>query len=334
MSLLDRIGGTPLLCLEDIFVKLECSNPGGSVKDRIARFILEEAQRRGELRPGDTIVEATSGNTGIAMSMVGRALGHPVLIFMPEHMSVERRRMIEALGAEVRLTPKADGFEGPILIRDTYRGRAGFYVPDQFGNPDNARCHRQNTGRELVDQLREQGCSRLDYFVAGVGTGGTLMGIGQALREAMPGVRVVAVEPAESNVMCGGPPGEHGIMGIGDGFIPAIIDMKAVDDVLCATTEEAHAAANEIRERYGHCVGRSSGANMVVARRLRDRGARVATLWPDCSDRYGSVGLAPPSSSEVTCPMRSDCQARARELLGTPSAGGRAVVSPPGPAAQ
>ena len=316
MSSLDRIGKTPLVRIEDIFVKLECSNPGGSVKDRIALFMLDEAKKRRELRPGDTIVEATSGNTGIALSMVGRALGHRVLIFMPEHMSLERRRMIEALGAEVRLTPKAEGFEGPIKIRDTYRGRAGYYVPDQFANPDNARCHELTTGRELVDQLREQGCQRLDCFVAGVGTGGTLMGVGRALRAAMPGVRLIAVEPAESNVMCGRPAGEHGIMGIGDGFIPAIVDLREVDEVSCASTEEAHAAADEIRARYGFCVGRSAGANTVVARRLRDAGALVATLWPDCSDRYSSVGLASPASSDVTCPLKSACEARGRELLG------------------
>src|SRR5207247_1949061 len=142
MNALDRIGQTPLVEIEGIFVKLECSNPCGSVKDRIALFMLREAAARGELEPGDTIVEATSGNTGIAMSMVGRALGHRVLIFMPEHMSLERRRMMQALGAEVRLTPKDEGFEGPIRIRDTYRGKRGYYVPDQFANPDNARCHR------------------------------------------------------------------------------------------------------------------------------------------------------------------------------------------------
>jgi cysteine synthase A len=318
MSSLDlcwNIGRTPLVSIEGIFVKLECSNPGGSVKDRIALFMLEEARRRGELSPGDTIVEATSGNTGIALSLVGRALGYRVLIFMPDHMSLERRRMIEALGAEVRLTPKSDGFEGPIRIRDTYRGRPGYYVPDQFGNPDNARCHRLTTGRELIDQLRERGCARIDCFVAGVGTGGTLMGVGRALRDAMPGVRVIAVEPAESNVMCGGPPGDHGIMGIGDGFVPPIVDMSAVDGVMCASTEEAHAAADEIRARYGYCVGRSAGANTAVARRLRDEGLVVATLWPDCSDRYASVGLAPPSASDVACPLRSTCRARGRELL-------------------
>ena len=315
MATLDRIGNTPLLRLDGIWIKLECSNPSGSVKDRIARFLLEEAMRRGELAAGDTIVEATSGNTGIAMSLVGRELGCKVLIFMPEHMSLERRRMMEALGAEVRLTPKSEGFEGPIRVRDTFRGRKGYYVPDQFGNPDNARCHRLTTGRELLAQLAEQGCTHLDYFVAGVGTGGTLMGVAAAVKEAMPDCRIVAVEPAESNVMCGGEAGEHGIMGIGDGFVPPIVDLGRVDRVLCATTAEAHETAERIRARHGYCVGRSSGANTAVALRLAAEGASVATLWPDCSDRYVSLGLESPSAGGVVCPLQAVCAERGRALL-------------------
>jgi cysteine synthase A len=315
MDLLDRIGRTPLVEAEGLFVKLECSNPGGSVKDRIARFILLEARRRGELKPGDTIVEATSGNTGIAMSMVGRQLGHPVIIYMPEHMSVERRRYIEAFGAEVRLTPREQGFEGPIAIRDTFRGRPGYYVPDQFGNPDNARCHQETTGREIVEQLRERGVQRVDAFVAGVGTGGTLMGVGAALRAAFPGLRVVAVEPSESNVMCGRSAGEHQIQGIGDGFIPPIVDMAQVSDVEAVPSDKARRVAEEIRRVHGHCVGMSSGANTAAARRLRDRGLTVVTVWADCSDRYGSMGLGGPDSAEVRCPLRESCAARGAELL-------------------
>ncbi len=316
VGILDRIGGTPLVLIEDILVKLECSNPGGSVKDRIARFMLEEARRRGELRPGDVIVEATSGNTGIALALVARELGHRALIFMPEHMSPERRCMIETLGAVVQLTPKEQGFEGPIEIRNTYRGRPGFYVPDQFGNPDNVRCHRLTTGRELAEQLGQRGHPQIDAFVAGVGTGGTLMGVGQALRETMSRLRLVAVEPAESDVMSGGAPGNHGIMGIGDGFVPDIVDLRDIDEIVRVSTEEARAAAEEIRSDHGFCVGMSAGANFVAARRLRDRGLAVATLWPDCSDRYGSVGLEPPSSDEVSCPLREECVERFREMLG------------------
>jgi cysteine synthase A len=315
INVLARIGGTPLLRVDGVFVKLECSNPGGSVKDRIARFMLEEARARGDLRPGDTVVEATSGNTGIALALVAPLLGHPVIIFMPEHMSEERRRMLEALGAQVHLTPEAESFAGAIARRDAFRGKPGYFVPDQFANPDNTRCHRLTTGRELVTQLREQGCESLDWFAAGVGTGGTLMGIGEALREAMPGARIAAVEPDESAVMSGGAPGDHGIMGIGDGFIPALMSMSAVDEVVRVSTADAHAEAERIRHEHGYCVGRSAGANMVAALRLHARGATVATVWPDCADRYISVRLEPPSSDEVTCPLRSTCAARAREML-------------------
>jgi cysteine synthase A len=316
MSLLERIGRTPLLNVDGVFIKLECANPGGSVKDRVARFMLEEAARRGELLPGDTVVEATSGNTGIALAMVGPLLGHPVLIFMPEHMSEERRRMLAALGAEVRLTPKADGFAGAIALRDSYRGRAGYFVPDQFGNPDNTRCHRETTGVELIGQLGHHDCQQLDWFVAGVGTGGTLMGVGQALRAAMRGVRIAAVEPEESAVMSGGCAGDHGIMGIGDGFIPELVDMEIVDEVVRVSTTDAHAAAKHIRREHGYCVGLSAGANMVAALRLRDRGGTVATVWPDCADRYVSVGLESPSSDAVSCPLLSACEVRARAMLG------------------
>ena len=316
MGLLERIGQTPLLDVDGVFIKLECCNPGGSVKDRIARFMLEEAARRGELLPGDTVVEATSGNTGIALAMVGPLLGHRVIIFMPEHMSEERGRMLAALGADVRLTRKADGFEGAIALRDSYRGREGYFVPDQFGNPDNTRCHRETTGAELIGQLGHHGCARLDWFVAGVGTGGTLMGVGQALRASMPGVRIAAVEPEESAVMSGGTAGEHGIMGIGDGFIPDLVDMELVDEVVRVSTADAHAAAERLRREHGYCVGRSSGANTVAALRLRERGGAVATVWPDCADRYVSVGLEPPASDEVSCPLRSACEARGRAMLG------------------
>ncbi len=310
------MAGTPRIKIEDIHVKLECANRSGSVKDRIADFMLREARRRGELRPGDTVVEATSGNTGIALARAGRELGHRVRIYMPEHMSAERRRLMEFWGAEVILTPREESFPGAIARRDRFRGRPGFYVPDQFGNPDNVRCHRVRTGRELVRQLQETDTRALDAFVAGVGTGGTLMGVGQALRERWPAVRLVAVEPAESAVMSGGAPGEHGIQGIGDGFIPDLVDLSAVTEVATVSTAEACATAREILERHGYCVGISSGANFAVARRLRDEGLIVATLWPDCSDRYVSLGLAPPSPRASRCPRAARCAARATGAAG------------------
>ena len=311
----DRVGGTPLIEVEGIWVKLECANPGGSVKDRIAGFMLREAAARGELRPGDTVVEATSGNTGIALARAGAALGHPVLIFMPEHMSAERRGMMEALGAEVRLTPRAASFVGAVATRDTYRGRPGYYVPDQFANPDNVLCHRLTTGRELVDQLRLSGVHALDWFVAGIGTGGTLMGVAQALRAEMPGVRIAAVEPDESAVLSGDVAGEHGIMGIGDGFVPELVDRGAIDQVVRVSSGDAHDAAERLRRLHGYCVGRSSGANQLAALRLAEHGQEVATVWPDCSDRYVSVGLESPASHEVTCPLRTLCLERSRGML-------------------
>ncbi len=314
-AILQHIGNTPLVLIDGIWVKLECANPGGSVKDRIAKFMLQAATERGELKPGDTIVEATSGNTGIAIAMVARELGHPVIIWMPEHMSEERVAMIEALGADVRLTPKYEGFERPIAIRDSYRGRHGYYIPDQFANPDNIRCHRQTTGAEIALQLLIKDSLRLDAFVAGVGTGGTLMGVGQALRETMPEIRIVAVEPEESAVMGGGAPGEHGIPGIGDGFIPDLIDMDFVDEAIAVCTADADAAAHAIHDKHGYCVGMSAGANMVAAGRLRDRGMDVATVWPDCSDRYISMGLDSPGEGSGTCPLRSRCAARWEQVI-------------------
>ena len=315
MSDLDLIGSTPLVRVDSVLVKLECSNPSGSVKDRIAAFMLREAAKRGELQPGDTVVEATSGNTGIAMALAARELGHRAIIYMPEHMSAERVAYIRAFGAEVRLTPVEGGFELPIEKRDEFKGRSGYYVPDQFGNPDNVRCHRETTGVELARQVLEEGIETLDAFVAGTGTGGTLMGTGQALKERWPSLRIVAVEPAESAVMSGGEPGEHGIQGIGDGFIPDLVDMDFVDEVAVIPTAEAKAESARIRAEHGHCVGMSAGANMLAARKLVARGLVVATLWPDCSDRYGSMGLEAPATEGSTCPLKETCADRARKLL-------------------
>lgn len=307
---------TPLLEVEGVLVKLECANRGGSVKDRIARHILGRALASGELRPGDTVVEATSGNTGIALALAARRLDLRAIVFMPEHMSPERRRIMERLGAVVRLTPRAESFAGACARRDTYRGRSGFFIPDQFANPENSECHRTTTGRELVTQVRARGGMPLGAFVAGVGTGGTLMGVSAALREAFPGVRRVAVEPDESAVMSGGPAGEHGIAGIGDGFVPALVDLRQVDEVMRIPTAEAHATARRLHREHGYCVGPSAGANFAAALRLRDRGLRTATLWPDCADRYGSQGFAPPADAGTTCPLRSYCRERTHMLFG------------------
>jgi cysteine synthase A len=315
-SVLDRIGNTPMLRLVRVFVKLECANPCGSVKDRIAWHMIMAAAKRGDLAPDSTIVETTSGNTGIALAMVARELGYRLIVYMPEHMSVERRHMMQRLGAEVRLTKREEGFEGAVRARDEYKGRPGFWVPDQFANPDNAACHRATTGQEIIRQLHAYGRPRIDYFVAGVGTGGTLMGVGQALREAMPHMKIVAVEPSESNALCGGPTGEHGIMGIGDGFVPDLIDRNLIDEVMTVSTAQALGTARQIRNSYGYCVGVSSGANMHVAFRLRRRDAKVVTIWPDSADRYASVGLDSVSPTRSRCKLQPFCLARARALLG------------------
>ena len=318
-SPLDLIGSTPLIEADGVFCKLECSNPTGSVKDRIAKFLLERAMSRGDLRPGDTVVEATSGNTGIAMAHAARALGCKAILYLPEHMSAERIELMRELGAEVRLTPREESFEGAVRRRDEHAGRPGCFIPDQFGNPENPQCHEETTGAELVQQLRARGLGDavpLGAFVAGTGTGGSLMGVARALRKAWPRVRIVAVEPVESEVMQGGPPGEHGIQGIGDGFIPPIVDMAEVDDVRSVSTGDAHAEALRIHESLGHCVGRSAGANMLVARRLAETGMSVATLWPDCSDRYVSLGLHPPSSGATTCELHDQCSLRRADVLG------------------
>lgn len=308
-------GCTELLAVGGIVVKQECTNPTGSIKDRVARFMLEEAMTRGELAEGDIVVEATSGNTGIALAHQCARLGLRLIVFMPDHMSPERVHMMRRLGADVQLTPERESFPGAVARRDAYRGREGYYVPDQFGNPDNARCHELGTGRELVEQLHALGWSRLDAFVAGVGTGGTLMGVGRALRAAFPGVRLVAVEPRESAVLSGGHAGSHGIAGIGDGFVPALVDRTAIDEVVTVSTHEALETATHLRTEYGHCVGVSSGANSWAAFRVARTLAHVATVWPDSADRYGSAGLVASGAADVACAHAERCRARARWLL-------------------
>lgn len=337
-KLIDHVGGTPLVEIDGIHVKMECANPGGSVKDRVAVYMLREALRRGDLYPGDTVVEATSGNTGIALTLAAREVGCRTLIFMPEHMSVERRQMMVRAGAEVRLTPRAESFAGACARRDEYRTRSGHWVPDQFANPDNTRCHRETTGAELVRQLRDRGVTRLGAFVAGVGTGGTLMGVGEALREAFPEVQLVAVEPCESAVMSGGPAGDHGIMGIGDGFIPPLLDRTRVDAVSQVSTAEAHAECARLRANHGWCVGVSSGANLLAAARFAAsqpaaRKLPVATIWPDSSDRYGSVGLPAPSAETSCCPLAHVCQKRIVALLDPAPEAGSAIGLVAGPVA-
>jgi cysteine synthase A len=282
--------------VERVWAKLECVNPTGSIKDRIARYLLAESRRRGLLAPGQRIVEATSGNTGIALAALAARLGHPVTIVMPENMTEERKAILRALGAELVLVSAEGSFAEAAAVRDRLAREHGWFNPDQFSNPLNAECHERTTGAELLRQLRGR---RLDAFVAGVGTGGTLIGVGRALRNVYPRLRIVAVEPEESAVMSGGAPGSHGISGIGDGFLPALAAggdgrlHPLIGEVVSVSTGDALAASRELATRHGFCVGISSGANFVAAAALAARGLAVATIFADGFTKYRSRGLTP-----------------------------------------
>jgi cysteine synthase A len=296
-DVLDSIGNTPLIRLRkvsddtgcEIFAKAEFLNPGGSIKDRIARHIVLEAERRGELKPGSTIVEVTSGNTGIALSMVGAMRGYRVIIILPRSVSVERRQMIEAFGAELELLDEINDIQS--AIRDTEAkaaGREDIFLPRQFANPDNIEAHRRTTGPEILRQMRRP----IDAFVMGVGTGGTIMGVGRALREGGSKARIVAVEPDESAVMSGEKRGRHGIQGLADGFIPDIVQLDEIDQVIRIKTPEAVERAHEMSREEGLLVGISSGANILAATRLAKEmgpGHTIVTVLPDRGERYLSV---------------------------------------------
>ncbi len=291
------VGGTPLIKVEGVFAKLECTNPCGSIKDRIGRYILEESERRGLIRPGQRIVEATSGNTGIAFAWLAAKKGYPITIVMPENMTEERKEALRTLGADVILCSKEGSFAEAAQIRDRLASENGWFNPDQFSNPLNVECHEVTTGQEIIDQIAVRQVARVDAFVAGVGTGGTLIGVGRRLRAAFPGVHLVAVEPTESAVMGGGSAGPHGISGIGDGFVPPIAGNgsgglhPSIDEVSAVSTADAQQAARHLAEAHGYCVGVSSGANFLAAKRLLDRYETVVTVFADGYAKYQSVGL-------------------------------------------
>jgi len=295
----DRSGDTPLVEVDGVWAKLECTNPCGSIKDRIAEYILEESEARGLLRPGTRIVEATSGNTGIAFAYYARKRGYEITIVMPENMTEERKQMVRSLGADLILCSAEGSFAEAARIRDALAREHGWFNPDQFSNPLNVECHYSSTGREILLQIARAAAGRpIGAFVAGVGTGGTLIGVGRRLREVFPKVRIVAVEPAESAVMSGGRAGQHMIQGIGDGFIPAIASDGAggvhalIDEVERVGSEEAKASALRLSEVHGFCVGISSGANLVAARRVAQRVVGVVvTVFPDGYAKYQSQGL-------------------------------------------
>ena len=290
-SVLDLIGNTPLLKLngERVFAKAEFFNPGGSIKDRVAVAMLEGAERDGRLKADSIIVEPTSGNTGIGVALVGRLKGYTVRIVMPEGMSVERKKLIQALGAELILTADQDGIPGAVKrARQMADQDARIFMPQQFENPDNPRVHYEETAHELWRQMT----GNIDCFVAGVGSGGTLQGVGKFLKEHKPGVKIVAVEPKNVSALLGHEPGLHQIQGIGDGFIPAILDVSLVDDVIEVTDEEAITTTRQLGACNGLLVGISSGANVWAARQLtKTIKGNIATVLPDRAERYFSTAL-------------------------------------------
>jgi cysteine synthase A len=290
-NILDLIGNTPLLELagERVFAKAEFLNPGGSIKDRVALAMLEGAERDGRLSPESIIVEPSSGNTGIGLALVGRLKGYRVRIVMPEGMSEERKKLIKALGAELVLTPDEDGIAGAVERTERMPEEdPNVFIPQQFENPDNPRVHYEETARELWRQMGGE----IACFVAGVGSGGTLQGVGKYLREHKPDTLVVAVEPKNVSALLGHEPGLHQIQGIGDGFIPGVLDVSLVDEVVEVSDEDAIETTRRLGRDFGLLVGISSGANVWAARHLADRiDGNVATVLPDRAERYFSTAL-------------------------------------------
>ena len=290
-NILELIGNTPLLQLkgERIFAKAEFLNPGGSIKDRVALAMLEAAERDGKLKADTIITEPTSGNTGIGLALVGRLMGYKVRIVMPEGMSVERKKLIKALGAELVLIPDEEGLGGAVKrVKQMAAEDKRIYVPQQFENPENPRVHYEETARELWHQMG----GNISCFVAGVGSGGTLQGVGKFLKEHKANAKIVAVEPKDSSALLGHEPGLHQIQGIGDGFIPDVLDVSMVDDVVEVTDDDAIETTRQLSRDCGLLVGISSGANVWAARQLtKTIDGNITTVLPDRAERYFSTAL-------------------------------------------
>lgn len=298
----ELIGHTPLLELSriesahklqaKIIAKLEYFNPAGSVKDRIAKAMIEEAERAGKLKPGAVIIEPTSGNTGIGLASVAAARGYKAIIVMPETMSVERRQLMKAYGAEVVLSDGSKGMKGAIAkAQELAEATPNSFIPGQFVNPANPKAHLETTGPEIFEDTDGQ----VDIFVAGVGTGGTVTGVGKYLKSKKPGVKIVAVEPASSAVLSTGVPGPHKIQGIGAGFVPDVLDTKIYDEIITVSNENAFATGREFGRTEGVLVGISSGAALwaaiELAKRAENKGKNIVVLLPDTGDRYLSTTL-------------------------------------------
>lgn len=298
-SVTELIGKTPIVKLNkivpedsaDVFVKLEFFNPGGSVKDRIALSMIEKAEHDGLLKPGDTIIEPTSGNTGIGLSMVGVAKGYKVIIVMPETMSIERRLLMKGYGAELILTPGADGISGSIREAERLAKENGYFLPLQFENEANPLVHEKTTGPEIHQAF---GVNGLDAFVAGIGTGGTITGAGRELKRVYPKIELIGVEPAESAILEGKEAGPHKIQGIGTGFVPKTLDTSVYDKVLSVSGDEAMETAREVGRKEGILVGISSGAAIAAALKVAKelgKGKKVLAVVPDNGERYLSTAL-------------------------------------------
>lgn len=274
-----------------IYGKAEFLNPGGSIKDRVAKNMIEQAEKSGELRPGMTIVEPTSGNTGIGLAFVGVRKGYRVIIAMPENMSEERKKIIRALGAELVLTPPEESIDGSVKKAEELAAQMGnCFIPQQFVNPNNPAIHYNTTAVELYDQLE----GKVDIFVSGLGSGGTLQGIGKYLKEKNPDLKVAAVEPKNVSALLGHEPGLHSIQGIGDGFIPDVLDTSLIDDIIEVTDEDAIRTARELASVQGLLCGTSSGANVWACKMLAEKYGKdkvIATVLADRMERYFSTGL-------------------------------------------
>lgn len=297
-SVSELIGKTPIVKLNrivesdsaDIYLKLEFMNPGSSVKDRIALAMIEDAEKKGLLKEGDTIIEPTSGNTGIGLAMVAAAKGYNAILVMPETMSIERRNLLRAYGAELVLTPGPEGMGGAIRKATELAKEHGYFIPQQFKNQSNPEIHRLTTGPEIIEQMGD----RLDAFIAGIGTGGTITGAGEVLKEAYKDIKIYAVEPADSPVLSGGKPGPHKIQGIGAGFVPETLDVEVYDEIIQVKTEQAFEYARRVAKEEGILVGISSGAVIYgateVAKKL-GKGKKVLVIIPSNGERYLSTPL-------------------------------------------
>lgn len=293
-SILECVGNTPLVRLRkissgNVFAKADFLNPGGSVKDRVALSIIEGAEKEGRLRPGMTIIEATSGNTGIGLTLVGAQKGYRVICVMPDNMSEERTKIIQAFGGEIVVTPAEGSLTACLnkIEEITKSAPQQFFVANQFGNLDNPKIHYEQTAPEIWEDIRGE----IDIFVAGVGSGGTLQGIGKYLKEKKPSVKIVAVEPKNSAALLGQEPGLHQIQGIGDGFIPDVLDVNLVDMVFTVSDEEAIETTRRLAREEGLLVGTSSGANVFAALHMDNGYNRVVTILPDRAERYFSTAL-------------------------------------------